>query len=110
MIICFLITTILIIWLKTEAWVEYTQLFKLNFLSNYKEYNKQKHEDFTLTYIKFLLKNYRHKFMIRLITCPLCLSLWLSIIAGIFTILIMIPVYFIFSLFIYGIICGLLDI
>ncbi len=74
-----IIAAILVIWFRTEAYVEYSKLFKLNWLSAYKDYEAKKHDDCRLNYLGYL-KQYHNSFFIRLITCPICLSCWLSVI------------------------------
>jgi hypothetical protein len=97
----FLIVSILIIWFNTEAFVEYSRLLHLP-LVKVKEYLFAKKRDCTLSYHTFLLINYNN-FFTRLITCPICTSVWLSIIVGIFTQLLFIyyPMLFICSLYLY---------
>ena len=97
----FLIVSILIIWFNTDAFVEYATLFHLPIIK-VKEYLAAKERDCTLTYHTFLLFNYNN-FFTRLITCPVCTSLWLTIIIGFFTQLSFIsyPILFICSLYLY---------
>lgn len=97
----FLITSLLIIWFNTDAFVEYATLFRLP-LIKVKEYLAAKDRDCTLTYHTFLLFNHNN-FFTRLITCPICTSFWLTIIVGFFTQLSFIsyPVLFICSLYLY---------
>ena len=52
-IIC-LVALNLLVWFRTDAWLEYTRLFRLNFLSYYKDYDAKQNEDATLTYIQYL--------------------------------------------------------
>lgn len=105
--IILLISLILIIWFKTNAWLEYTELFNLNFISKYKEYNKLLIREPLLEYHIFLLRYYNN-FIIRLITCPICFSTWIGILFGCFTKIILFPTYAIGGLFIYLIISKLL--
>jgi len=97
----FFITSLLIIWFNTEAFVEYSRLLHLPYVKT-KEYLIAKEKDCTLSYHTFLLLNYNN-FFTRLITCPICTSVWLSIIVGMFTQLSFIcyPVLFICSLYLY---------
>ncbi len=76
-IIC-LITFINIIWFDTEAFVEYIKLFKLNWFK-VNEYLIARESNFELTYHTYLLYNHKN-FFTKLITCPICLTTWLSII------------------------------
>ena len=74
----FLFVFILIIWFNTEAFVEYINVFKLNWFK-VKDYLIDKESDFTLTYHSYLLK-YHNNFLTKLITCPFCLNFWLILI------------------------------
>lgn len=67
-----------IIWFDTEAFVEYIKLFKLDWFK-VNEYVKAKESNFELTYHSYLLWNHKN-FFTKLITCPICLTTWLSII------------------------------
>jgi hypothetical protein len=102
--ITLLISLILIVFFKTEAWVEYCKLLQLDGISQYKDYELKKSNDLSLDYIQYL-RQYHDCFLIRLITCPICLSIWLSIIAG--TIILsfsLIPIFIVGSLLLYSII------
>jgi hypothetical protein len=70
---------ILILWFRTEVYIEYCRLFGLNIISNYKDYEEKRKNDASLNYIKYL-RQYHNNFFIRLITCPICVSIWISII------------------------------
>lgn len=108
---CSIVAMVLILWFKTEVWYEYTKLFGLSRLSLEKEYEQEKQNDITIDYIKFLRKNWRDKFIIRLITCPICLSYWLSFLVCLFSLNILVfPVIFIGSLILYGLVCRIMDI
>lgn len=80
MIITFItfIIFINIVWFETEAFVEYIKLFKLDWFK-VNDYLKAKESNFELTYHSYLLWNHKN-FFIKLITCPICLTTWLSII------------------------------
>ena len=82
-IVC-LISLMLLIMFKTEAWVEYCKLLKLDFISKYINYEFKKTNDVSLEYIQYI-RQYHDCFFVRLITCPICLSIWLSIILSIIT-------------------------
>src|ERR1035437_231389 len=73
---CF-ISTVMLVWFKSDAFVEWASL--LGFSSQVKEweYKNQRFEDVTLNYPRFL-KMQSEKFIFRLIGCPLCLCVWLS--------------------------------
>ncbi len=75
--------TILILWFKTEAFIEYVNLFRMNKLFHTDEYEKESNNNPFFTYHDFLLKRY-DSFIIRLITCPICLTVWMSIFSAYF--------------------------
>jgi len=91
---------VLIIWFKTEAFVEYVKVFKLDKLLFIDKYEEQKKEDFELNFLSFLLKNY-NTFFIRVITCPICLTSWLCIPVIFVSGFIMYPFYVVSILFLY---------
>ena len=66
------IAFILIIWFETNAIVEYARLFGVS-LEGYK-----KSEEMGLSFVDWLSIKYDN-FLVRLISCPVCLSTWLSI-------------------------------
>jgi hypothetical protein len=72
------LSMILTIWFKSDAFVEYLQLFRLTKLGFIKDYLKIKTDDPSLQYLDFL-QTYHDCFFVRLITCPICTSVWLSI-------------------------------
>ena len=97
----FLISSILIIWFETEAFVEYMQLFRIPFFK-INEYIKEKNNDCTLDYHTFLITHY-NTFFVRLITCPICTSFWLTVICYILNNIMFLecPIIFICSILIY---------
>ena len=66
------------IWLKTNAFYDYTKLIlkKTKLFNNYEDLinNKQ----VALNYPNYLILK-RSGFFIKLITCPICVSFWLSV-------------------------------
>ena len=97
----FFITSVLIIWFNTDAFVEYFNVLRIPGVK-VKEYLAAKDRDCILTYHTFLLLNYNN-FFTRLITCPICTTVWLSFIVGLFIQISFIyyPVLFIISLYLY---------
>jgi hypothetical protein len=87
-----LVVSILIITQDTNAIYEYLHPILPKF--DYKEHK----EDFT--YLEYL-DTFHNNFFTRLLTCPYCLGLWLSIGAGFFYYWITIPVIYVGSLIIY---------
>ena len=78
---CFFVAFILIIWLKTEAFVEYARLFGLSKLLEIDKFDDR--TTYELTYPAFLLVNHDN-FLTRLISCPICLGVWLNILVCLF--------------------------
>ena len=102
-----IIALILLIWFRTEAWLEYCRLFHLDIASGYKDFDNKQKQDVSLTYILYLRK-YKNCFGIRLVTCPICFAIWLGICCGIVTSWTLIPVYVIGGLLLFTIIDKLL--
>lgn len=69
---------ILIIWFKTDAFIEYSKLFGIQKWFFIDDFEKKRTEDFELTY-QLYLRQHRNCFLIRLITCPICLTTWLTL-------------------------------
>jgi len=105
-IIC-LISILLLIWFRTDFLIEYCRLFHLNRIAFYKDFDAKYKEDVSLTYITYL-RRYHDCFFVRLITCPICLAVWLGIIFSLFTSITFLPLYIIGGLLIFTIIDRLL--
>jgi len=92
-----LINTILIIWFKTDAFVEYCSVLGIKIPTNVT----------TLTYPQFLYVTYKNEktirsFIIKIITCPYCLNFWLCIFIGTpFLTIFAVPLLYICTIFIY---------
>jgi len=71
------ITFILIIWFETNAFVEYARIFGAR-LEGYK-----KLEGAGMPFVDWLAMKYDN-FLVRLITCPICLATWLSAVSAYF--------------------------
>jgi len=97
-----IITIILIIFFNSDALVEYGRLIKhISKLLLIDKFDKAYANDFDLTYV-FYLRRYHNCFFIRLITCPICVSFWLSLVGCCFGDgLIDLPIIYILSLFAY---------
>ena len=79
------ITVGLLIWFKSNAIVEYLDVLGLDIAFGVREYKKASTEvSYHMSYTDFLLLKY-NSFFVRLITCPLCLSVWVSVIISSFT-------------------------
>lgn len=76
------------IWLNTDFFIEYVSLLKLNkynlfYSQDYFEYINPKNialetDRINLSYLQFIQRTHNN-FFVRLISCPLCLSLWMSL-------------------------------
>jgi hypothetical protein len=98
------IALVLYAWLETDAFVEYFKLFRLDrgllfsFLrvNEYEEYISKNLEEDT-TYPDFLSYECGN-FLTTLISCPICLSVWLSIFSGFYLSFSLFPVINIISI------------
>jgi len=72
----------LLVWLRTNAFTEYITLCGMSRILHISEYNKLHGEGYAGTYTDFLYEYYRDSFFVRLICCPVCLSFWLGLVAG----------------------------
>ena len=70
---------LLVVWLRTNAFVEYMQLCKLSRFFHIAEYSKLHSEGYGGNYVDFLAEYYSDKFAVRLLICPVCLSFWLGV-------------------------------
>lgn len=104
------IVTFLIVWFQTDAFVEYCKVFGLKkFLLGY-ENTELSFPQHLYSIRNVLCKNKFSLFYIKLITCPVCLSFWLCLIAGtIIQNFLVIPLLYVTSLFIYLIFNKLLN-
>ena len=75
-----LVLTIMIVWFKSGAFVEYCNLlgFKFLLLGYDKDPNSLTFPQYLYVKSKTLFKCSVCRFLVSLITCPMCLSLWLS--------------------------------
>lgn len=103
-----IVALFLVIWFRTEAFVEYCRLFHLDRISHYKDYDEKKSHDASLTYLSYL-RQYHNGFKTRLLTCPVCVAVWLAMLNAIFfSKLSVFPVTFIGGLILFGVIDRLL--
>tara|TARA_Y100000593_G_scaffold26231_4_gene52204 strand:+ start:4119 stop:4466 length:348 start_codon:yes stop_codon:yes gene_type:complete len=80
----FFINVILIIWFKTDAFLVYARLFRLSRLFGINKFDEEYKKDFTLDYLTFLGKEYNNNFIVKLISCPVCLIVWGGIFSAIY--------------------------
>ena len=105
----FLVALVLLIWLHSEAFVEYATLFSGNRFFYIDDFKEKQKKDPTLDWIRYL-QLYHDTLFVRLITCPMCLSFWLTLFACVvMDNLIFLPIYYIASLIIYKLTIKLLE-
>jgi hypothetical protein len=74
----FTIAYVMLIWLDTEVFMEYLELFRIaDKLSISKNFVIERDNGSPYNYKEYLLRE-RNNFFTRLISCPVCLSVWLS--------------------------------
>ena len=66
------------VWFYKDTVAEYLRLFKLSHWFYVEEYFISAKDDPNLTYQKFLMYN-ADSFVVRLLSCPVCLSAWLGL-------------------------------
>jgi hypothetical protein len=97
------VALVLLVWMHSEAFLEYATFIggsRFFLIDDFKD--KQKSNP-ALDYIEYL-QSHHNTFFIRLITCPLCFSVWLTLAACLFTDnLLIFPICNILSLIIYKI-------
>jgi len=77
--IAFVLSYIMVIWLKSNAIVEYFTLLKLDYFFHIHEYNELEKNSYGGNYVEFLYEYYRDSFFVRLLVCPICISFWLGL-------------------------------
>ena len=76
------ITVILLVWFRSSAFVEYLEFLRLDMAFDVRGYKKASSEvSYYMRYTDYLLLKH-NSFFVRLITCPLCLSVWISVIVS----------------------------
>ena len=75
----FLVSLIMLVWFNTDAFHEYCKGFRFKKLFYTKEYSVFAQATPEMSYIEYLQVQY-DSFSIRLISCPICLGIWLNII------------------------------
>jgi hypothetical protein len=93
-----LVLTIMVIWFKSAAFVEYVQLLGLKtlLLGYDKDPNNLTFPQYLYVKSKSLFKSSVCRFLVALITCPLCLAFWLSIgVACLYGTVLLTPLFYI---------------
>ena len=73
---------ILIIWFNTDSFIQYIKLFRLSKFTYIKEFEQELFENPDLKYLDFAYFK-EPSFLNKLISCPYCLSFWISFISAI---------------------------
>jgi len=74
-----LVAYALVVWFKTNAFVEYLTLFKLARFFHIDDYQKLVNSGYSGSYPEFLREYWYDSFFVRLATCPVCLGFWLGL-------------------------------
>ena len=77
--IAFVLSYLLVVWLRTNAFAEYVQLFHMTRFFHVADYLRVQHDGYTGNYVDFLAEYYHESFFVRLLVCPVCLSFWLGV-------------------------------
>lgn len=70
-------SSLLFIWFKTDAFVEYVSLLRLGRFFCVNEYKETTKDDPGLHYTQYMSANYGN-FLTKLFVCPKCLGMWTS--------------------------------
>jgi hypothetical protein len=100
----------LVIWFKTDAFIEYGRLFGLSKKFKFKEFQDKKLvEPYLLTYPQFLRITH-NTFITRLISCPICLTVWMTLVFCILGgCIYLLPLLCVTSWFVYYLLTFLID-
>jgi hypothetical protein len=110
-LVCFVLT-IMVVWFKSGAFVEYCNLFKLRtlLLGYDKDPNNLTFPQYLYVKSRSLFKCPICKFLVALITCPLCIAFWLSIGAScLYGTILLTPLFYVTVLISYFLIERILD-
>ena len=84
-LVALMLSFLLVVWLRTNAFVEYMRLFRLGGLFHVDEYAKISADGYEGNYIDFLVEYYKDSFFVRLLSCAVCISSWTGIGGFLFT-------------------------
>jgi hypothetical protein len=96
-----IVSIILFLWFNTSAFQEYASWFNFNNFCKLTDYEDLTKDDKSLSYPDFLANYYSNHFFIRLVSCPNCLSLWLSALINIPLLLVVFTFYGVLTLLFY---------
>ena len=99
-----IVSLVLLVWFDSEAFVEYVMLLRLGGLFGTKKYLALAQERPSLTYLEYIRGDGPEvNFLVKMISCPLCLSFWLTMLVTYLVsgTLFLFPAYNILSLIVY---------
>lgn len=101
----------LIIWFKTDVFYQYCELFDMHwFLFGYTENSTLTFPQYLYTKRHLITKSKYLLFYFKLISCPLCLGFWLSMLfTTVFSSLLLLPAVYLFSILTFLIFSKFLD-
>lgn len=70
----------LLVWFRTNAFVEYVNLFRLDRFFYVSQYNALVEDGYPSGYLDFLKEYFYDQFIVRLAVCPICFGFWVSVI------------------------------
>jgi|10_taG_2_1085330.scaffolds.fasta_scaffold00617_9 hypothetical protein len=73
-----IVTLVLLIWFESDAFVEYTSAFGGDKFGGVGDYRLMSPNRPSLTYVDFLREEHGTNFFVKLISCPLCFSFWVT--------------------------------
>jgi hypothetical protein len=71
---------LLVVWFRTNAFSEYMTLFRLDRFFQISKYNELHSNGYDGSYSDFLYEYFKNFFIVRLVTCPVCVSFWLGVV------------------------------
>jgi hypothetical protein len=74
-----LVSYCLVIWFNTNAFVEYFSLLRLGRFFRISEYQDLVKNGYGESFVSFLKEYYHDIFIVRLVSCPICLGFWLTV-------------------------------
>jgi len=83
-IIALISSYFMLVWFRTNAFVEYMVLFRLSRFFHISEYEDIRKQGYDGNYVEFLFTYFNSNFIVRLLSCPICLSFWISMLLSVF--------------------------
>jgi len=100
----FWVIFLLFIWFKTDAFIQYSKLFRINKISKIDSWELYRLSNTRIAYLEYLSIKHRN-FFTKLISCKPCLTFWLVLITCfIFNTIYLFPIIYIISYIVYKII------